>query len=184
MIRIALFLIITVNTCLLSFGTDSTTVRLNELRTIFIEASYNKTLLPKVDTALLLYTKSDATKKAYQGAKKALTARLQWNPFDQISTLKQGLKLINEAVGDAPNNLEVRFIRFATLHHVPTFLGLSDTFEADKDYVYNNISKLKTLNIPYDFAVSVYNFMIESKRFTETEQTYLQGQIIASYAVK
>lgn len=163
---------------------SSDIVRLNDLRSKFMEASYNKTLLPTVEEALRSYPVDNDTKKAYLGAKIALTAKDNWNPLDQISTLKEGLKYINEAVDNSPNNIEIRFIRFATLHHVPTFLGLSSNLEPDRKFVFENISKIKELNISFEFASSIYKFIIESERFSKPELAILRDELVRLYAFK
>ena len=184
MIRVLFLALSLFFSCQLAKAGDTTLVKLNELRDVFMKASYDKTLLSKVDSALLDYTALTAVKKAYEGAKIALTAREQWNPFEQVSVLKDGLVLINAAVASDPDNLEVRFIRFATLHHVPSFLGLSDNLPGDKTYIYNHISDMKKLGMTYEFSQSVYKFISNSGRFTEAEQQYFLVELGKVFVAK
>lgn len=63
---------------------------------------------------------------AYTGAVELLEANRAGMVWDKIRLAREGLDLQDKAVKDAPDNLEVRFLRGVTDYQLPDFLGRHD----------------------------------------------------------
>lgn len=66
---------------------------------------------------------SDPQVIAYTGAAKLLQASRTPNFFEKAALGRQGMDLADEAVAEAPDDLEVRFLRGVTYYQFPPFLG-------------------------------------------------------------
>lgn len=60
---------------------------------------------------------------AYTGAAKLLQASRTANFFEKAALGRQGMDLEDKAVAEAPDDLEVRFLRGVTYYQLPPFLG-------------------------------------------------------------
>lgn len=68
----------------------------------------------------------DAEVVAYTGAAELLEANRASMVWDKVRLAREGLDLQDKAVKDAPDNLEVRFLRGVTDYQLPEFLGRHD----------------------------------------------------------
>jgi hypothetical protein len=73
----------------------------------------------------------DAQVVAYMGACRLLEASHAPFPWDKAALGREGLDLEDRAVADAPDDLEVRFLRGVTDYQLPRFMGRWDSAVAD-----------------------------------------------------
>lgn len=73
--------------------------------------------------------------KAYLGAYEAIWANHTQNPFEKLKTFNKGIKKLNEAVSQEPNNLEIRILRCVINKKSPSFLINSKDLESDLRYI-------------------------------------------------
>jgi hypothetical protein len=73
----------------------------------------------------------DATAMAYHGSLQLLDAAHSWQVWNLRKQAADGLSLLDEAVAQAPEDSEVRFLRAATDWHLPGFLHRREQAEAD-----------------------------------------------------
>lgn len=122
------------------------------------------------------YIYSEPVLLAYYGVLNALKAKHVFNPFSKISYLRSALRKLDEAVIDGDRTLEVRFLRFAVLHNLPSFLGFSDKLNADRDAVYELlVADKQYADLPSDLALNVIEFVIDSKRLNEQQQSTMES---------
>jgi len=69
---------------------------------------------------------------AYQGVAEALLAKVVLNPFTKINYLKTSRDNLQQAVNQAPENIEIRFLRFSTQYYLPYIMGFSSNLLEDK----------------------------------------------------
>jgi hypothetical protein len=67
----------------------------------------------------------------YTGAVSLLQAQHATMPWDKVSFARAGLDMEDHAVAEAPNDLEVRFLRGVTNYEMPTFIGRHDIGVSD-----------------------------------------------------
>ena len=145
---------------------------IEKIRINYIKAVNDSKKSEKFYKELSVIAKPDALILAYLGSAQAIRAKHAWNPVNKMSYLKQGSKTLDAAVNTAPNNLEVRFLRFSLEHFLPPFLGYSKHLETDKDKIlelleHKNMAAIIKGNTK--ILKNIINFMIESKRCSPTE---------------
>ena len=73
----------------------------------------------------------DAEVVAYTGACRLLEAAHAPFPWDKAALGREGIELEDRAVAEAPDDLEVRFLRGVTDYQLPRFMGRWDSAVAD-----------------------------------------------------
>jgi hypothetical protein len=72
---------------------------------------------------------------AYFGSTRLLQASKTLAVWKKGKLSQQGLELVDRAVGIAPENLEVRFVRAASTFHLPGFFNRKDQSRADFEWL-------------------------------------------------
>jgi hypothetical protein len=112
---------------------------------------------------------------AYSGGLDALRAKHTYNPFSRLSHTLSGLKKLDKAVGANPNNLEIRFLRFAVLDNVPGVFGISDERQKDLDQVCSLLLKKDYSELNKGVQQVIAEYMLESKRLNDKQRKSLRG---------
>lgn len=73
----------------------------------------------------------DPVAKAYHGSLQLLDAAHSWAIWNLHEQCTEGLNMLDQAVNDAPNDPEVRFLRAATDWHLPAFYHRRAQSESD-----------------------------------------------------
>lgn len=140
------------------------------------------TAINSSDKADELYNQLSAIKNpdplllAYLGSVQALKAKHAWNPVSKLSYLNQGFKTINSAVAKAPNEIEVRFLRFSLEYYVPSFLGFSKNLHNDKVKIIELLQKQHPIKLDIDKTIlkNMIYFMVHSDECTPEELAILE----------
>ena len=106
--------------------------------------------------------------RAYRGAGLATTANCTTWPVSKISRFNKGKDLLEGAVAEVPENLEVRFLRYTIQKNIPRFLGY-DNLEEDREFVLDRLTlQLKNGNKD-ELADRILNYFYETKEFTKEQ---------------
>ena len=106
--------------------------------------------------------------RAYRGAGLATTANCTSWPMAKLSRFREGKGMLEEAVANQPENLEVRFLRYTIQKNIPGFLGY-DNLEEDREFIMDRLTlQLKSGNMD-DLAVRILEYLYESKEFTKEQ---------------
>ncbi len=73
--------------------------------------------------------------KAYRGSLMLLEAGKTWAVWRKYDLSKSGMTLLDDAVRQAPSNLEVRFVRAATTMHLPAFFSRDQQSKDDLTFI-------------------------------------------------
>ena len=95
------------------------------------------------------------TLQAYQAVAEAMIAQNVWNPFAKLNQLHRFHDFISEAILTEPENIEIRFLRFAVEFYTPRILSMSDNLLEDRDMILENLKELTHMNLDPDFALSL-----------------------------
>ncbi len=87
----------------------------------------------KLFTELYRQRGNDARVKAYYGSLRLLEASHTWALWKKNGLSKEGIQLMDSAVSEAPDDLEVRFVRAATTYDLPGFFHRKEQSERDFD---------------------------------------------------
>ncbi len=85
--------------------------------------------------------------KGYHGAALTLKAAFSWNPFNKISYFNKGRKMIDEAILEEPENIELRMIRLSIQTNAPKIVGYYKNIDDDKDFIINNIKSVSAVEL-------------------------------------
>lgn len=99
---------------------------------------------------------------AYYGALKTLEAKHGRNPLGKWASLQTGLQLLDQAVSQAPGDMEVRFVRFATLVNLPAFLTDKKKRAADLEQVYEMITAKNFSVVDRATQAGMIDFLLKS----------------------
>ncbi|MDY8138421.1 hypothetical protein [Aquimarina sp. 2201CG5-10] len=99
---------------------------------------------------------------AYHGAALTLKAA-HCNFFSKLSYFKKGKKLVEKAIEEEPDNIEIRMIRLCIQYNVPKILGYYKEIESDKDFILTHVDQI---NSP-DLKKYIEGFIVDSEIFSE-----------------
>ncbi|MEZ4422675.1 MAG: hypothetical protein R3E98_04655 [Gemmatimonadota bacterium] len=76
---------------------------------------------------------SDAAHRldAYEGALEVVRGKHAFWPHDKVGHVRAGLRTLDTAVAEAPDDIEVRNLRLLSTFYLPFFFGRDDTARAD-----------------------------------------------------
>lgn len=107
------------------------------LRHYYQQAAADKEAGEKFYQLLANYNDDDALVLGYKGAAQAIRAR-DASMFNKLTYVQDAARTFEQAVGLAPKNPEIRFLRFSVESNLPAFLGLSKHVEEDKEFLLNS----------------------------------------------
>jgi hypothetical protein len=108
---------------------------LTTVRELYLSAVHDAAAIPRglaaVESARAHGNANPAVLSAYQGALITLRAKHGSWPPARLSHLREGLAILDQAVRDEPDQVEVRFLRLLSCYYLPGFLGRRGTVRAD-----------------------------------------------------
>lgn len=145
-------------------------MKLDDMRKAYLKGVESK------DAAVSFYKRmeknpdEDALTLAYKGASASLMARYISGPLNKLDYLAGTDLIFKKAVKKAPDNIEIRFLRFSYQHYVPKFLGYSKNLEEDRDVIVNGmVGHEDRVKADPLFHKPIVSFLLESKRLTPTQ---------------
>lgn len=105
--------------------------------------------------------------KAYYGGLLSIKSRNAFWPFTKLGYFNDSMELLSKAVEQSPENLEIRFIRFAILHHIPGFLGHSIEKQEDAEKIYSLIQKKDYTFINSEIQQGIAEFLVSTERISK-----------------
>lgn len=147
--RIALIFILTLSLQVVQASDFNYT----ELRNLYIEASNNEAECKK----LFELTEGSALEEniiaySYHAVSKMLISKFSLNPFFKYSEFNSGKDMLETAISYAPNNLELRFLRYCIQKNTPSFLNYNDNLDSDSLFIVTQLNsynaELKTFINP------------------------------------
>lgn len=119
---------------------------LDHIRVSYEQAPENKTICRQM-IEKLASKKQSPVHLAYLGAFKAIWAKHTLNPISKLSTFKKGKALIEQAVRDDPDNVEIRFVRLSVQKKCPSFLGYNTQIEGDQQFIDANKTRISSAQL-------------------------------------
>ena len=143
---------------------------LSEVRKQYTNAIESKENAQKFYKLLEGVSKQDSkTLVAYKGASNALQAKFSPKKEDKKKQFIEGTQLLDYALKNESNNLEIRLIRLSIQENTPKIMKYKANIAEDKQFIVSNFSKQS--NSLKDF-VRVY--LKQSKVFSEIEKASMQ----------
>lgn len=107
---------------------------------------------------------------AYNGAYLTLVAKHAINPYTKYFRLKDGLKLISNAIQNQPESLEFRFLRLSVLNYLPSFLGYDDLFFDDYEKIIELIQKKDYSEVDKQTQKGILEFLLRSSKLNSEQK--------------
>lgn len=105
----------------------------------------------------------DPVLKGYIGG--LYIARSKHAPLlDKREALKTGTTMLEQAISEKPDNIELIFLRLSIQLNLPGFLGYNDNIDTDRKFVIKNY-----VSAPPVLKSRIVNFVKTSGHFTEDE---------------
>ncbi|WP_051296137.1 hypothetical protein [Eisenibacter elegans] len=100
---------------------------------------------------------------AYKGAIEGIRADQALFPLEKLALLQQAQSYFDKAVKAAPDEVEIRFLRFTIEHNIPTLLMLSVHLEQDLRFIIKNLGQSP---LQEDLKRRISKFLLDSGRCT------------------
>ncbi|MFU8844874.1 MAG: hypothetical protein ACNA7V_13805 [Bacteroidales bacterium] len=121
----------------------------------------------------------DPVLMAYKGAAISTTANCRKMPFAKWNTFNEGKALIEQAVTLAPENIEVRFLRFTVQSNIPGFLNYNHLVE-DRQFLLNSVKTVTLASKSDNLKKLILIFLLDSGQLEKDEQMMIE-QILAKH---
>lgn len=114
---------------------------LGEIRTNYPLANENEEVAQKMHDALSGISNDDkAIMIAYKGGISTIMAKHAKGIKAKKAFFKEGVALLEQAVEQDADNIEIRCIRMGVQENSPKFLGYKDAIETDKQFILDHFS--------------------------------------------
>ncbi|TAH41116.1 MAG: hypothetical protein EYC69_09070 [Bacteroidetes bacterium] len=174
---ITLFLsLLVLSFCLSPLTSECQSLSIDQVRSAFSQAIHDEiacdNLCTRMDAAPNI---NDPVWMAYKATLTITKAKYTLNPLSKYQYFKEGKALLDNCVLSAPDNIEIRFLRFTVQDHSPSFLGYNKELSADKQYILSNLEA-----IPFPkLKKSIINYIGICDRFSEAEKKWAANLLIS-----
>ena len=145
------------------------------LRRHYEQAAADKAAGEKFYQLLADYQDRDALVLGYKAASEAIRAR-DASMFNKLTYVQDAARTFDQAVGLAPENPEIRFLRFSVESNLPAFLGLSKHVDEDKELLLNAAFSHPKSGLDAEAFRTVRNFLLERGHVSD-EQAQRLGKV-------
>src|SRR6187402_417571 len=99
---------------------------------------------------------------AYKGATLAILSKAEKKVSDKFKKFKEGAGLIEYAIANEPNTIEIRMIRLSVQESVPVIVNYRGNKKEDKKFLLDHFKEQ-----PVTLKAYIGDFIAQSKSFTE-----------------
>jgi|SRR6478735_608366 len=145
-----------------------------ELRQLLFEGSANEDKAHQLFEKVGDYKGSDPVLIGYKGAAFALKAKYGFNPVGKLKHIKTAQKYFNDAVAAAPENMEVRFLRYSVEAQTPKMIDLSAHVPEDQALLMEGLRKYPKSNFTPETARITRDYMVQHCTCNEQEKEFLK----------
>lgn len=143
---------------------------LNDIRELYKVAhlSENNALVLK-EKLSLIDKKNNKILVAYKGATIAILAKYMKGTKQKTEEFKKGTSLVEFAIQQEPENIEIRFVRLSIQQNSPKILKYSKKIDEDKNFILSNFNNLKSREL----KSYLKDYILSSNNFTEEEKNVI-----------
>lgn len=152
-------------------------ISMTELRKSLRDGQENKEIAEKTHQILEVTNSSNPRFNALKASNYGVMCIHHKSPIKRMNYLRKMSAIINQAVEQAPNDLEVRLIRLSIETQVPKILGFSTHIKKDRDFVKANFKQANFSDSPYEALEALIHLMDESKEFTVSDITKMKAEL-------
>lgn len=126
-----------------------------------------------MDVSTKSKTISESLKLAYYAASEMASAQYKFSPIAKLNTFNSGKRKLEKAALADPDNIEIRYIRYAIQCNAPAFLGYAKNIKTDREFILKNLSTLKTKDI--DLFSHICAYLLTREQLTDEEKKQINA---------
>ncbi|HOI30305.1 MAG TPA: hypothetical protein PLZ15_11175 [Melioribacteraceae bacterium] len=115
---------------------------------------------------------------AYVAALQSVKSKHAFWPLTKLEYFNESMDLFSRVVSREPNSLEIRFLRFAILHHVPGILGHSAEKQEDANEIFKLLLKKDYSSIKEEIQIGIAEFLVRSERLDPSKEKILKENFV------
>ncbi len=138
---------------------------LPNVRQSYVDASKSQKNSEEFHNLMDNYNKDNKVLLAYKGASIALKAKYAKQIKQKKNLFIEGVKMLEMALKNDPNNLEIRLIRLSIQENSPKILKYKSNIDEDKKLLLSNFDKQNQSLKEY-----IKNYIVQSSGFTDKEK--------------
>lgn len=112
-----------------------------EIRSLYLKAIDDSKSASSLQTKTKSRAGNSGFYRAYYATGLALEAKHSWSPATKLGRAKDAAGQFTLAVAVAPNDLEVRFLRFSFEVNVPSVVGITTHIKTDKSFILSHLDR-------------------------------------------
>lgn len=121
------------------------------------------------------YHAQDALVLGYKAAAQAIRAR-DASMFNKLTYVQDAARTFAQAVALAPDNAEIRFLRFSVESNLPAFLGLSQHVDEDKAFLLSSALAYPQSGLDVEAFRAMRSFLVARGHVSDADAARL-GEI-------
>lgn len=143
-------------------------INIDEIRVMYKQADGSKE-----DTILLYNELQSVSEKdgnvlmAYKGASIAMKGRFEKGAKTKSKVFKDGVALVETAIENETNNIEIRFVRLTIQQNSPKVLKYKKNIDEDREFILSNYNKIKSSKLKNYLK----DYILNSNHFTDDEKS-------------
>ncbi len=156
---------------------------LEYIRTNYYASVENEDLVEVIEKYIEKKFSSDKEKYpnlilAYIAALQSVKSKHAFWPLTKLEYFNESMELFSRVVSREPNSLEIRFLRFAILHHVPGILGHSAERQDDANEIFKLLFKRDYSSITEEIQIGIAEFLVRSERLEPEKEKMLKDNFV------
>ena len=92
-------------------------------------------------------TSKDITLRGYKGISFMLLSKHAYNPYTKISYFTKGSAILDQAIQEDNENIELRFLRYTIQCEAPIFLNYKSELSLDLNFIKTQVNNLKDFDL-------------------------------------
>jgi hypothetical protein len=131
-----------------------------KIRTLFYQATEESESADLLMAMLIEpITSSDLTLQGYMGMSFMLLSKYSYNPYEKIYYFKKGSSILDQAIEEDEENIELRFLRFTVQSEAPIFLNYRSALSSDFTFIHTHVNNI----MDFDLKKRINDFLYYQK---------------------
>lgn len=149
---------------------------LQSARLLYHQAIEDKELVEPAIRVFEKIAQNDSSLSAlcqvYQGSLTALKGKHSFSPYKKFKYVKDGLKIMDSAVNQKPDDVEIIFIRASTCFYLPSFFGRKEQSRRDFLKIVDLFRENPSL-VALPYMPQVLEFILKHITLPEDDRSFL-----------
>jgi hypothetical protein len=130
--------------------------RLLKIRKLFYQSTEEAESADILNAMLLEpFTSSDLTLQGYKGMSFMLLSKYSFNPYEKIYYFKKGSSILDKAIEEDKENIELRYLRYTVQSEAPVILNYRSALSSDLTFIQTQVNNIKD----FDLKNRINNFL-------------------------